>query len=100
MAALLLQVPFATAQQTNQYTERARLTNLSEIEWSALGLSRYPIKLPVPAKEHVWKHLSSVSSVNFFPDSKIAVTGSSKEGRAYSVQDGKQPYKFKPNRLS
>ena len=98
LAAFLLQVPFATAQQTNQYTERARLTNLSEIEWSALGLSRYPIKLPVPAKEHVWEHLGSVSSVNFSPDSKIAVTGSWKEGRAYSVEDGKQLYTFKPKR--
>ncbi|MEC7302738.1 MAG: hypothetical protein VXV97_09295, partial [Pseudomonadota bacterium] len=78
----------------------ARLTNLSEIEWLALILSRYPIKLPVPAKEHVWEHLGSVSSVNSSPDSKIAVTGSCKEGRAYSVEDGKQLNTFKPKRLS
>ena len=65
----------------------------------ALSLSRCPIKLPVPASEHVWEHLGSVSSVNFSPDSKIAVTGSWKEGRAYSVEDGKQLNTFKPKRL-
>ena len=44
--------------------------------------------------------MGSVSSVNFSPDSKIAVTGSWKEGRAYSVEDGKQLYTFKPKRPS
>ena len=34
------------------------------------------------------------------PDPKIAVTGSCKEGRAYSVEDGKQLYTFKPKRPS
>lgn len=65
---------------------------------TTLGLTKYPIKLLVPAKEHGLKNLGSVSSINFSPDSKIAVTGSCKEGRANSVEDGKQLYTFKPKR--
>ena len=42
--------------------------------------------------------MGSVPSINFSTDSKIGVTGSCKEGRAYSVEDVKQLYTFKPKR--
>ena len=90
----------ASAQQLNPFGERTRLTALKEIEWSADAAARYPLKVPQPAPEHVWPHLGSVSSVNFSPDSAIAVTGSWKEGRAYDIQSGKLLHTFLPKRPS
>lgn len=90
----------ASAQQLNPFGESTRLTALKEIEWSAGAAARYPLKVPQPAPEHVWPHLGSVSSVNFSPDSAIAVTGSWKEGRAYDIQSGKLLHTFLPKRPS
>ncbi|MBT5496975.1 MAG: WD40 repeat domain-containing protein [Alphaproteobacteria bacterium] len=90
----------AIAQQSNPYGERNRLIALKEITWSETAAARYSVKLPVPAKEHIWDHLGSVSSVNFSPDARIAVTGSWKEGRAYDIVTGKLLHTFLPKRPS
>ena len=90
----------SAAQQVDPYAERSRLLQLKEIVWSEAAASRYPVKLPVPAKEHVWEHLGSVASVNFSPDAQVAVTGSWKEGRAYNVESGELLHTFKPKRPS
>lgn len=100
LLAVLVNADLATGQQADRYTERNRLIELKEIVWSENAAARYPVKLPVPAKEHVWEHLGSVSSVNFSPDATIAVTGSWKEGRAYDVASGKLLHTFKPKRPS
>jgi len=90
----------AIAQQSNPYGERNRLIALKEITWSETAAARYSVKLPVPAKEHIWDHLGSVSSVNFSPDARIAVTSSWKEGRAYDIVTGKLLHTFLPKRPS
>tara|TARA_E500000331_G_scaffold278177_1_gene271050 strand:+ start:392 stop:700 length:309 start_codon:yes stop_codon:yes gene_type:complete len=78
----------ATAQQSNPYGERNRLIALKEITWSKAAAGRDTVKLPLPAREHLWDHLGSVSSVNFSPAARIAVTCSWKEGRAYDIVTG------------
>lgn len=99
-AALIAAPLTAFSQSANPYEERARLTDLKEITWSAASMHRYPVSVPKFTTEHVWEHLGSVSSVNFSPDAKIVVTGSWKEGRAYDVATGKRLFTFEPKRPS
>ena len=61
LAALI--VTGSAAQQANLYAERNRLLQPDEIVWSEIAASRYPTKLPTPAKEQVWEHLGANSAV-------------------------------------
>tara|TARA_B100000676_G_scaffold164048_1_gene161294 strand:+ start:3094 stop:3504 length:411 start_codon:yes stop_codon:yes gene_type:complete len=61
LAALI--VTGSAAQQANLYAERNILLQLEEIVWSETAASRYPAKFPMPAKESVWEHLDSNSTV-------------------------------------
>ena len=57
LAALI--VTGSAAQQADPYAACNKLLQLKEIVWSENAASRYPFKLPTPAKERVWEHLGS-----------------------------------------
>ena len=41
------------SQQADPYAERNKLLQVEEIVWSEIAASRYPVKLPTPAKKNV-----------------------------------------------
>lgn len=99
LAASLLQVPFATAQQTNQYTERAP----HEFKRVRMG-GAWPVQIPDQTAgpgQRAWLENFGFGLLDqFLSRLENRGTDSCKESRAYSVEDGKQHYTFKPTRPS